>query len=127
MPLNIRKMIHNRRMKVQEKKLMLQEGRLMELKAEADKAKKVTAQLKEEKAYRDQINEAKQLRKERRAARLAPIKKFAKNVREQVGKGVGSNGLDLNTNNPFTPARNPFSDEKPAAKAKTKSVTIRLE
>lgn len=129
MPLDIRRMISRKKQAITEKKLKLNEGRLMELKAEADQAKRVSKQLEEEKKYRAELNNVKDLKREARAARLAPVKKYVGKIRENIKKNSGSN-IDFETQGakPFSSGSNPFypkSSETP--KQKAKNITIKLE
>lgn len=119
MGLNIRGFIQAKKQQMQEKRIMLKEKRLVELNAEAERSRKESKLLKDEKKYRAQINETKQLRKERRAERLAPIKKFVGNVKEKIRDNAGSKSIaTAPANNPFTTGRNPFYDDDSGVKKK---------
>lgn len=113
MPLKIAAMIRQRRRAVQEKKIKLNEGRLAELKAEADLAKRQKVQLEEEAKYMADLQAVKDLKKQRREARLAPIKSFAGNVRKRIRENAGTKGLDTGPRaDIFSPSKNPFYDNE---------------
>lgn len=131
MPLDIMGFIRKKKEAYRNRQLALQEGKLEVLEKDAEYARKQKKLLEREKAYRDDLAATKKLKQERRAARIAPLKKFGEQVRKTMKENAASGSkLEFGASSgPFNPGgENPFSStKKKAPKQTTKTLVIKVK